>query len=59
MDCHVYILRSLKNGRFYIGQTQNIQTRIEKHNAGYVKSTKPFLPGLSFIWKLVRTEALP
>ncbi|MEX2597777.1 MAG: GIY-YIG nuclease family protein [Salibacteraceae bacterium] len=51
MDCHVYILRSLKNDRFYIGQTQNIQTRIEKHNAGYVKSTKPFSP-----WVIVYLE---
>lgn len=43
---NVYILRSLKDRRFYIGQTENIKERLVKHNKGLVKSTKnrrPFI----------------
>ena len=32
MTYHVYILQSLKDGRFYFGQTQNLNARFEKHN---------------------------
>jgi len=47
----IYILQSLKNKRHYIGQTLNIDKRLEKHNSGQVKSTKSFCP-----WKLIYTE---
>jgi len=40
MDYVVYILYSQKRSRYYVGQTQNIKKRIEKHNKGLVKSTK-------------------
>jgi len=36
----VYILRSLKDGRYYIGSTTNVQARLIKHNAGGNVSTK-------------------
>jgi putative endonuclease len=36
----VYILKSLKDSKYYIGQTDNLNDRIKKHNAGQVKSTK-------------------
>ena len=48
MDYYVYILESEVTGSFYIGQTQDIDARLEKHNKGYVKSTKAKRP-----WKLV------
>src|SRR5574340_68500 len=35
-----YILKSQKDGKYYIGSTQNIDKRIERHNAGYESSTK-------------------
>ena len=41
---NVYILQSLKNGRYYIGSTNNIKKRIDTHNAGGVKATKNLLP---------------
>jgi putative endonuclease len=47
----VYILKSDKNGRYYIGHTNNIKNRIKRHNNGQNKSTKMFRP-----WKLVYTE---
>ncbi len=48
----VYILQSLKNGRYYIGSTNKINRRLKEHNTGKVKSTcfirplklKVFLP---------------
>lgn len=42
----VYVLKSLKDGRTYVGCTQNLENRIKEHNFGEVKSTKirtPFI----------------
>ena len=43
-----YILRSDKNGRYYVGQTENLEVRLKEHNNGEEKSTKPWRP-----WKLM------
>ncbi|OGE64939.1 hypothetical protein A3I48_04185 [Candidatus Daviesbacteria bacterium RIFCSPLOWO2_02_FULL_36_7] len=40
----VYVLRSLKDGKTYIGCTKDIENRIKEHNAGEVKSTKGRIP---------------
>jgi putative endonuclease len=40
----VYILKSLKDSGYYMGQTKNLGARIKKHNKGLVKSTKPRIP---------------
>ncbi|EFQ79233.1 GIY-YIG nuclease family protein [Algoriphagus machipongonensis] len=34
----VYIIYSPLTDRFYIGQTQNLQERLEQHNTGYFKN---------------------
>ncbi|ADR21688.1 hypothetical protein MATR_06790 [Marivirga tractuosa] len=60
MECFVYIIYSEKLDQFYKGQTQNIQKRIERHNAGSEKATKAGCPW-RFIWsgqKDSRSEAL-
>ncbi|OGY60400.1 MAG: hypothetical protein A3B23_01840 [Candidatus Colwellbacteria bacterium RIFCSPLOWO2_01_FULL_48_10] len=36
----VYILESFKNGRYYIGSTDDIENRISYHNSGWVTATK-------------------
>ena len=36
----VYVLKSLKDGKQYIGSTINLEQRLKRHNAGYVTSTK-------------------
>ena len=36
----VYVLKSLKDHKRYIGMTRNIVQRISQHDAGQVKSTK-------------------
>jgi putative endonuclease len=40
----VYVLRSLKDGRFYTGYTEDIQKRLEEHNRGKIQSTKSRRP---------------
>ena len=40
----VYILKSLKDSGYYIGQTKNLNDRIKKHNGGQVQSTKSRMP---------------
>ncbi len=45
MNGYVYILQSLKNDRFYIGSTNNLEKRLIEHNQGkstYTNLTKPF-----------------
>ena len=46
-----YILKSEKDDSYYIGSTENIEKRIEKHNKGYSLYTKSKRP-----WKLVYKE---
>ncbi|HMS31314.1 MAG TPA: GIY-YIG nuclease family protein [Candidatus Saccharibacteria bacterium] len=40
---HVYILR-LSNSKHYIGRTNNIESRLIRHQTGQVRSTKAFRP---------------
>jgi putative endonuclease len=40
----VYILKSLKDRGYYIGQTDNLNLRIEKHDKRQVRSTKNRTP---------------
>ena len=47
----LYILRSTSTGRFYVGQTRNLEERLQYHNAGYSKALKNRGP-----WQLVYTE---
>lgn len=44
MKGYVYILQSLKNNRYYVGSTQNIEIRFAQHDNGRVKSTKYLRP---------------
>jgi putative endonuclease len=41
---HVYVLYSEKYDRLYIGQTNNLENRIKRHNSGYEAATKPYVP---------------
>ena len=49
---YVYLLKTEKSGKLYIGRTTNLFKRIREHNLGLVKSTKAFNP-----WKLVYYES--
>ncbi len=35
---YLYILKSLKNQRFYIGSTDNLERRVFEHNSGFEKN---------------------
>jgi len=56
----VYILYSEKFEKFYVGQTNNIESRLEKHNKGLVNSTMPYIPYclMFVIQKASRSEAM-
>ena len=42
---HVYVLKSLATGTFYVGMTSlRPEKRLERHNAGRVRSTKSRRP---------------
>ena len=47
----LYILKSQRSGRHYIGITEDPEQRLAKHNKGDVRSTKAFRP-----WGLVYRE---
>jgi putative endonuclease len=51
---YIYIIESLKNGRYYVGSTVNLRDRMKRHNSGQMKSTKPHMPH-----KIVYTEPFP
>ena len=40
MAFHVYVLRSLSTGRFYVGHTENLARRISEHNKNRTTSIK-------------------
>jgi putative endonuclease len=51
MTYYAYILESEIDGSFYVGATQDIVSRLDRHNQGRTKYTKAKRP-----WKLVFTE---
>jgi putative endonuclease len=50
----VYVLRSLKDERLYVGMTENLDARLKRHQAGQVPSTKYRRP-----FELIYHESLP
>lgn len=44
MFYYTYVLYSSKDGKHYIGHTDNLKARLAKHNDGKVTSTKPRRP---------------
>jgi putative endonuclease len=51
MCFYVYVLRSDKDNRFYFGDTNNLQRRLEAHNNGLVNSTKSKRPLRLVYWE--------
>ena len=44
MPYSVYILQSLKDNKYYIGSTSDVEARLYFHNAGLQRSTKNRIP---------------
>lgn len=51
MNHYVYMLKSLKVKRFYVGYTTDLDRRVLEHNNGNTRSTRPFGP-----WKIIYHE---
>ena len=41
---YVYILKSTKNGKYYIGSTLDVNRRLQEHNSGKTSSLKHIRP---------------
>ncbi|MBP6989471.1 GIY-YIG nuclease family protein [Candidatus Shapirobacteria bacterium] len=49
MKGYLYILKSEKTGKYYVGSSDNPERRLQtQHNIGFVRSTRSGIP-----WKLV------
>ena len=49
MPHYVYIIQSLKDNRYYIGETSNADERLIFHNSGKQRSTKNRIPFRSIL----------
>ena len=54
MAFSVHILKSEKDGSYYVGSTRNLAERMNRHNQGRSKYTRARRP-----WKLVYREEAP
>jgi putative endonuclease len=41
---YTYVLKSLKDGKLYIGFSENLKNRLKEHNGGLVTATKNRTP---------------
>jgi len=48
---YTYILYSDLKDQYYVGYTQNLELRLERHNSGWSRSTKAGIP-----WEIVYFE---
>ena len=53
---YVYVLRSLSDGRWYIGSTIDLKQRLKLHNSGAVESTRPRRPFELIFYEAYRNE---
>ena len=44
MEFSVYVIKSLEKEWYYVGLTKDLAERLNRHNSGRVRSTKPYLP---------------
>jgi len=57
MMFYVYILQSEKSGLYYIGHTEDIDARLQRHNTGKVKATKNKGPWILMSYETFETKA--
>ena len=48
---HIYVLRSSSTNKLYVGQTNNLELRVDTHNKGVSRYTNKRGP-----WKLIYSE---
>lgn len=52
-----YIIRSITNGKYYIGSGKSWKSRIKRHNSGYTRSLKNKGPFVLAYLEQFRTKA--
>ncbi|MEK7516628.1 MAG: GIY-YIG nuclease family protein [Patescibacteria group bacterium] len=55
---YTYLLKSQKRDWIYIGATDDLKQRVEKHNKGLVKSTKFYVPFELIYYEAYKTLSL-
>ncbi|PKL81818.1 MAG: excinuclease ABC subunit C [Ignavibacteriae bacterium HGW-Ignavibacteriae-3] len=53
---YVYVIRSLKDNKNYVGFTRDLKRRIVEHNSGNVTSTKTRIPFELVYWEGCRNQ---
>jgi len=53
---YTYVLKSLKDGKFYIGYTSNLEKRLIEHNEGITKSTAYRRPLVLVYYEACRSQ---
>jgi putative endonuclease len=56
MAHYVYILKSLKDNKYYIGETANVEARSLFHNTGKQRSTKNRIPFVIVLVEVFETR---
>ena len=49
----VYVLKSESSGKYYVGMSQNVDSRLREHNSGKSKFTSGHVP-----WVLIYSEPI-
>ncbi|MCF8107565.1 MAG: GIY-YIG nuclease family protein [Desulfohalobiaceae bacterium] len=58
MQYYVYAIKSEISDRIYIGQTQDLTGRLQKHNTGKVISTKNDRPWILYAYEMFNDRSL-
>lgn len=53
---YTYVLKSIKDGKLYIGWTNNLKKRFKNHNDGKVDATKNRAPLILIYYEACRSE---
>ena len=54
---HAYVLKSLKDGKYYYGHAADLKIRLSEHNRGKVRSTKSRIPFILHYYETFKTKS--
>jgi len=54
---HAYVLKSLKDGKYYYGHAADLKIRLNEHNRGKVRSTKSRIPFILHYYETFKTKS--